>query len=159
MAEELPDPPFNPTLVPFQRREPHQAQMGRSPAGQGEAVARRGLAEAVTACAKNAGSHPGLMHSMFEAAQRWELIDKNPRSLVRVKGGSKRAVKPPIITSEQFYQVLEFVPVKYRLMVAIAQCHGTPGQRDHGPEVERFRLRRRHAAGSAECRTWAGRCR
>ena len=43
---------------------------------------------------------------------------------MRVKGGSKRAVKPPIITSVQFYQVLEFVPVKYRLMVVIAQCLG-----------------------------------
>jgi integrase len=65
-----------------------------------------------------------LMHLMFEAAQRWELIDKNPMSLVRVKGGSKRAAKPPIITSEQFYKLLEFVPVKYRLMVVIAQCLG-----------------------------------
>jgi len=64
------------------------------------------------------------MHSMFEAAQRWELIDKNPMALVRVKGGSKRGFKPPIITSEQFYRILEFIPLKYRPMVIVAQCLG-----------------------------------
>lgn len=67
-----------------------------------------------------------LMHAMFEAAQRWELVDlgKNPISLVRVKGGSKRGHRPHILTSEQFYELLEFIPAKYRLMVLIAQCLG-----------------------------------
>jgi len=67
-----------------------------------------------------------LMHSMFEAAQRWELVDlgKNPISLVRVKGGSKRRSRPQILTNEQFYEVLEFIPTKYRLMVLVAQCLG-----------------------------------
>jgi integrase len=66
------------------------------------------------------------MHTMFEAAQRWELIDlgKNPISLVRVKGGSKRGSRPQILTNEQFYEVLGFVPTKYRLMVLVAQCLG-----------------------------------
>jgi integrase len=67
-----------------------------------------------------------LMHTMFEAAQRWELVDlgKNPISLVRVKGGSRRGSRPQILTSEQFYQIFEFIPGKYGLMVLVAQCLG-----------------------------------
>ncbi len=67
-----------------------------------------------------------LMHAMFEAAQRWELVDlgKNPIRLVRVKGGSRRRSRPQILTSEQFYELLEFIPGKYRLMVLVAQCLG-----------------------------------
>jgi integrase len=29
-----------------------------------------------------------LMHTIFQCAERWELIDKNPIKLVRVKGGT-----------------------------------------------------------------------
>jgi excisionase family DNA binding protein len=31
-----------------------------------------------------------LIHTIFQCAERWELIDKNPIKLVRVKGGTKR---------------------------------------------------------------------
>lgn len=65
-----------------------------------------------------------LMHSIFDAAMRWELIDKNPIDLVRVKGGSKRGKRPPILTAEQFSTVLGDIPGRYRLMVVIAQCLG-----------------------------------
>jgi integrase len=31
-----------------------------------------------------------LMHTIFQCAERWELTDKNPIKLVRVRGGTKR---------------------------------------------------------------------
>jgi integrase len=67
-----------------------------------------------------------LMHSIFEAAQRWELIEigKNPMALVRVKGGSKRQSRPPILSTQQFENILGSMPDRYRLMVLIAQCVG-----------------------------------
>ena len=43
-----------------------------------------------------------LMHVIFECAMRWELTDKNPISLVRVKGGSKRLRHPRILGPEEF---------------------------------------------------------
>jgi integrase len=33
-----------------------------------------------------------LMHTIFQCAERWELIDKNPIKLVRVKGGTRSVV-------------------------------------------------------------------
>ena len=75
---------------------------------------------------KTRSSIRSLMHTMFEAAQRWELVDlgRNPISLVRVKGGSKRAKRPPILTNQQFCKVAGFIPARYRLMVIVAQCLG-----------------------------------
>ena len=34
------------------------------------------------------------MHTIFHCAERWELIEKNPIKLVRVKGGTKRLNRP-----------------------------------------------------------------
>jgi hypothetical protein len=36
-----------------------------------------------------------LMHTLFECAQRWELTEKNPIKLVRVKGGTKTPCSAP----------------------------------------------------------------
>jgi integrase len=54
----------------------------------------------------------------------WLIWGRTSISLVRVKGGSKRASRPQILTNEQFYDVLELIPAKYRLMVLVAQCLG-----------------------------------
>src|ERR1035441_8330797 len=43
-----------------------------------------------------------IMHLLFECAQRWELTEKNPISLVRVKGGSKRLETPRALSPEEF---------------------------------------------------------
>jgi len=43
-----------------------------------------------------------LLHVIFGCAMRWELTDKNPISLVRVKGGSKRLKHPRILGPEEF---------------------------------------------------------
>ena len=43
-----------------------------------------------------------LMHTIFQCAERWELTDKNPIKLVRVKGGTKRLKTPRVLTPEEF---------------------------------------------------------
>jgi len=106
--------------------------------------------------APNTRSHiRSLMHTMFEAAQRWELIDlgKNPISLVRVKGRSKRAGRPQILTSEQFYDVLGFIPTKYRLMVLVAQCPGLRASEIIGLKWKDFDF----GAGTVEILVYFGR--
>ena len=41
-----------------------------------------------------------LMHTIFQCAMRWELSDKNPIKLVRVRGGTKRLQAPRILAAE-----------------------------------------------------------
>ena len=43
-----------------------------------------------------------LMHTIFQCAERWELTDKNPIKLVRVKGGTKRLKTPRVLAPEEF---------------------------------------------------------
>lgn len=43
---------------------------------------------------KTKGNIRSLMHTIFGCAGRWELVEKNPISLVRVKGASKRQKTP-----------------------------------------------------------------
>jgi len=65
-----------------------------------------------------------LMHTIFHCAERWELIDKNPIKLVRVKGGTKRLKTPRVLAPEQFYSLLPLIREPYRTMVLIAGCLG-----------------------------------
>lgn len=65
-----------------------------------------------------------LMHTIFQCAERWELIDKNPIKLVRVKGGTKRLQTPRVLTPEQFHALLPLIREPYRTMVLIAGCLG-----------------------------------
>ena len=67
-----------------------------------------------------------LMHLIFECATRWELFTekRNPISLVRVKGGSKRRRRPTILTVEEFEIIIGLLNEPCRTMVYIAQCLG-----------------------------------
>ena len=65
-----------------------------------------------------------LMHVIFECAMRWELTEKNPISLVRVKGGSKRLKHPRILSPEEFGRLAACVREPYRTMVMVAGCLG-----------------------------------
>ena len=49
-----------------------------------------------------------LMHTIFQCAERWELIDRNPIKLVRVKGGTKRLKTPRVLAPDQFHSLLPF---------------------------------------------------
>jgi integrase len=64
------------------------------------------------------------MHTIFQCAQRWELVDRNPIKLVRVKGGSKRLKPPRIITPEEFQEFLALIREPFRTMVLVAGCLG-----------------------------------
>jgi len=65
-----------------------------------------------------------LMHTIFQCAERWELIDKNPIKLVRVKGGTKRLKTPRVLPPEQFRALLPLIREPFRTMVLIAGCLG-----------------------------------
>jgi integrase len=65
-----------------------------------------------------------LMHTIFQFAERWELIDKNPIKLVRVKGGTKRLKTPRVLALEQFHSLLPLIREPFRTMVLIAGCLG-----------------------------------
>ncbi len=63
-----------------------------------------------------------VMHMVFDWAMRWELIphDRNPMSLVRVKGCSKRTRLPKVLTIEEFNRLLEKLREPYRTMALVA---------------------------------------
>jgi integrase len=63
-----------------------------------------------------------MMHLLFNWAMRWELtpIDRNPMSLVRVKGSSKRTKLPRILTIKEFNRLLERLKEPYRTMALVA---------------------------------------
>ena len=65
-----------------------------------------------------------LMHTIFQCAERWELVGKNPIKLVRVKGGSKRLKTPRVLTPDEFQQLLKFIREPFRTMVLVAGCLG-----------------------------------
>src|ERR1700693_5225926 len=67
-----------------------------------------------------------LMHVLFNAAMRWELIpyQLNPMSLVRVKDGSKRMREPRVLAVDEFLQILEHIPEPFRTMCIVAMCLG-----------------------------------
>jgi integrase len=64
------------------------------------------------------------MHTIFQCAERWELTDKNPIKLVRVKGGTKRLKAPRVLTPDQFQSLLPLIREPYRTMVLVAGCLG-----------------------------------
>jgi integrase len=67
-----------------------------------------------------------LMHVLFNAAMRWELIpyEHNPMSLVRVKDSSKRLREPKSLTAQEFRALLEHIPEPFRTMCIVAMCLG-----------------------------------
>jgi integrase len=65
-----------------------------------------------------------LMHSIFQCARRWELIEKNPIELVRVRGGSKRLQTPRVLTPEEFCLIPPLLKEPYRTQVWVAGCLG-----------------------------------
>ncbi len=67
-----------------------------------------------------------LMHVLYNAAMRWELIpyQHNPMSLVRVKDSSKRLREPKVLTPDEFRKVLENISEPFRTMCIVAMCLG-----------------------------------
>jgi len=60
----------------------------------------------------------------LQCAKRWELIEKNPIKLVRVKGGTKRLKTPTVLAPGEFHSLLPLIREPYRTMVLVAGCLG-----------------------------------
>lgn len=73
---------------------------------------------------KTKGNIRSLMHTIFDCAERWELVDKNPINLVRVKDVSKRQKISRVLTPEQFCLLPPLIAEPYRTQVWIAGCLG-----------------------------------
>jgi integrase len=66
-------------------------------------------------------------HRMLELAMLWELLpaQRNPLSLVEIKGGAyRRRKRKLILTPDQFRQICNLLEEPYRTMVTIAMCLG-----------------------------------
>ena len=76
---------------------------------------------------KTRGHIKGLMHRIFDCAMLWEYLppDRNPMSLVRIEGSSKRRQKPRVLTPEEFAKLITTVEREpCRTMVILALCTG-----------------------------------
>jgi len=76
---------------------------------------------------KTRGHIKGIMHRIFDCAMLWEYLppDRNPMSLVRIEGSSKRRKKPRVLTPEEFSVLVARVNREpCRTMVILALCTG-----------------------------------
>jgi len=90
------------------------------------------------------------MHTIFQCAERWGLIDRNPIKLVRVRGGTKRLKTPEGAGSRSVSFVVAASPGAIPDNGADCRVSGTARQRDRCASVARFRFPRTHAADSTE---------
>ena len=89
------------------------------------------------------GHIKALMHRLFERAMLWEIIpvQRNPMTLVEVKGASRRSKRPKVLTPEQCSQILNSLRQPYRTMVLAAICTGLRASEILSLKWEDFRLR------------------
>ena len=65
-------------------------------------------------------------HRMLELAMLWELLpaQRNPLSLVEIKGSTRRKRRKVILTPEQFQQLCTLLEDPYLTMIIVAMCLG-----------------------------------
>jgi integrase len=63
-----------------------------------------------------------LMHTLFQAALRWEMVERNPVDLVRQS--RKRLKTPRVLTPAEFKALLAQLSEPYRTMVITVACLG-----------------------------------
>jgi integrase len=65
-------------------------------------------------------------HRMLELAMLWELLpaQRNPLSLVEIKGGTRRKRRKVILTPVQFQQLCTLLEEPYLTMIIVAMCLG-----------------------------------
>ncbi|MGH9402233.1 MAG: tyrosine-type recombinase/integrase, partial [Terriglobia bacterium] len=63
-----------------------------------------------------------LMHILYQAAIRWEIVERNPIDLVRQS--RKRLKRPRVLTPTEFKVLLEQLKEPYRTMVITVGCLG-----------------------------------
>jgi integrase len=74
--------------------------------------------------AKTRGHRRALMHALLNAAIRWELVDRNPVTLARVRGGTRRRRRPLLISLAELRSVLGHLETPFREMVLLAALMG-----------------------------------
>src|SRR5947207_13319909 len=62
------------------------------------------------------------MHNLFNAAIRWEMLERNPIDLVRQS--KKRLKRPRVVTPSEFKALFAPLAVPYRTMVLTVGCPG-----------------------------------
>jgi len=62
------------------------------------------------------------MHILYQAALRWEMVERNPVDLVRQS--SKRLKRPRVPTPAEFKALLAQLKEPYRTMVITVACLG-----------------------------------
>src|SRR6266496_2999739 len=67
-----------------------------------------------------------LLHRLLEKAMLWGELDvqRNPVSLIEIRGAARRMRTPMVLTAEEFHATLERLPQPHRTMVLVAQCMG-----------------------------------
>ena len=67
-----------------------------------------------------------VFHRLFECAMRWRYLEvqRNPMSLIELRGSSKRTRKIVLVSTEQYRQLLPRLPQHCRVMVTLAMCLG-----------------------------------
>jgi len=73
---------------------------------------------------KTKSSIKQVMRVMFLCAMRWELTEKNPLALVRIKGGLKRGARPRVLEVGEFQRLVACIKEPYKTMVIVAGCLG-----------------------------------
>ena len=63
-----------------------------------------------------------LMHTLFQAGIRWELVERNPIDLVRQS--RKRLKTPRVLRPQEFKALLAQIPEPYKTMVTTVACLG-----------------------------------
>ena len=63
-----------------------------------------------------------LMHTLFIAALKWEMVERNPVDLIRQSG--RRLKTPRILAPEEFRALLAQLTEPHRTMVLVIGCLG-----------------------------------
>jgi integrase len=126
LAQELPE--RNSTASRYQSwlKNYIKPKWGEFPVDQIKPLAVEDWLKKLCLAPKSKSHLKNLMHILFNAAMRWELISYqlNPMSLVRVKDGSKRTREPKALTVDEFQRISEHIPEPFRTMCIVAMCMG-----------------------------------
>jgi integrase len=81
---------------------------------------------AKTCSGKYKGNILGLMRVLFECAMLWEWVpvDRNPMSIFKIPGSTKREKEPETITLDQYDKLLPHLEQPFRMMVTLAMGTG-----------------------------------
>ena len=98
---------------------------GTVPVDEVEPLAVEKWLSSLTTLAPKTKKHiRGVLHLLFQCAYRWQWLNTNPITAVRVKGGSKRISKRRVFTPDEYYAILSQMKEPHYTMVLIAGCLG-----------------------------------